>query len=111
LEIVLATDGGRLDGRVQDADRQEVANAKVVIVPEVRSRRDLYIAASSTNTGRFQMSNIPPGRYKIFAWKNAPEGAWLDPDFLAPHESRGTLLDIQSESAEFAELTLIAEPS
>jgi hypothetical protein len=110
LEIVLATDGGRLDGRVQDENRNDVLNAKVVIVPEVRSRRDLYLAASSTATGRFQLSNIPPGRYKIFAWRNAPEGAWLDPDFLAPHEDRGRILDIQSEAAEFAELTLIAEP-
>jgi hypothetical protein len=110
LEIVLATDGGRLDGRVQDENRNDVLNARVVIVPEVRARRDLYLAASSTATGRFQLSNIPPGRYKVFAWKNAPEGAWLDPDFLAPHESRGKLLEVQSEAAEFMDVTLITEP-
>jgi hypothetical protein len=109
LEIVLATDGGRLDGRVQDENRNDVVNAKVVIVPEARSRHDLYIAASSTGSGRFQTSNIPPGRYKIFAWRNAPEGSWLDPDFLAPYENRGKLLDIQSESTEFMDLILITD--
>jgi hypothetical protein len=109
LEIVLATDGGRLDGRVTDASRKDVGNARVVLVPEVRSRHDLYQAVSTTPTGRFQMASIPPGRYKLFAWKSAPEASWLDPDFIGLYEQKGTPLEVQSEAAEFTELMLIPE--
>ena len=109
MEIVLATDSGRLDGRVLDADRREVASARVVLVPDTRSRHDLYITATTTNTGRFQASVIPPGRYRAFAWNDVPGGAWLDPDFLAVHENRGTPVEIQSEASEYLELTLIPE--
>lgn len=102
LEIVLATDGGRLDGRVPDAQ-----NAKVVLAPEARGRRDLYITASLSSTGRFQISNIPPGRYKLFAWQNPAEGSWTDPDFLERYENRGTPVDIQSEGSEYVEIRVI----
>jgi hypothetical protein len=76
----------------------------VVLVPEARDRRDLYFTVSSSNTGRFQLTNIPPGRYKIFAWQNPAEGAWTDPDYLERYESRGTPVDIQSESSEYIEI-------
>jgi len=102
MEIVLATDGGRLDGR-----NLGVSNAVIVLVPEARSRRDLYLAASSSNTGRFQLTNIPPGRYKVFAWQNPADGVWTDPDYLERYESLGVPLDIQSESSEYIELRVI----
>ena len=102
MEIVLATDGGTLDGRLVGE-----SNAQVVLVPETRRRRDLYFAVSSSSTGRFQMNDIPPGRYKIFAWRNVETGAWMDPDFLERYESQGMPVDIQSESHEYAEIPAI----
>jgi hypothetical protein len=99
MEIVLATGGGNLNGRILDG-----TVSRVVLVPEVRHRLDLYVAVSSSNTGRFQFTNIPPGRYKIFAWQNPAEGVWTDPDYLQRYENSGTPVDIQSESAEYTEI-------
>jgi hypothetical protein len=99
MEIVLATDGGNLNGRILDA-----TVSRVVLVPEARHRRDLYFAVSSSDTGRFQFTNIPTGRYKIFAWNNPAEDAWTDPDYLERFESRGTPVDILSESSEYTEI-------
>ena len=105
MEIVLAVDGGRLDGRLLQGNI-----ARVVLVPEARDRRDLYAAVFSSNTGRFQLTDIPPGRYKIFAWQNPDDGAWTDPDFLERYESRGTPVEIRSESSEYAEIEVIPTP-
>lgn len=102
LEIVLATDGGRLDGRLLDG-----STARVVLVPEARNRRDRYQAVSSSNTARFQITNIPPGRYKVFAWQNPVEGAWTDPDYLERYESRGVPVEIRAEASEYVELQSI----
>jgi hypothetical protein len=106
LEIVLGTDTGRLDGRVLDANAQNVSGARVVLVPEARQRRDLYAVASSSMTGRFQM-DVPPGRYKVFAWDGPPEGAWNDPDFMKQYEKQGTSVDIGSEASEYLEIKVI----
>jgi hypothetical protein len=102
VEVVLATDGGRLDGRILEGN-----SARVVLVPEARGRRDLYFAVSPSSTGRFELTNIPPGRYKVFAWPNPAEGVWTDPDYLEHYESRGTPVDIQRESSEYVEIKVI----
>lgn len=102
VEIVFSTDGGRLDGRILEGNM-----ARVVLVPEARNRRDLYFAVSSSSTGRFELTNVPPGRYKIFAWQNPAEGVWTDPDYLEGYESRGTPVEIQRESSEYMEIKVI----
>jgi protocatechuate 3,4-dioxygenase beta subunit len=106
LNIVLGTDPGRVDGRVLNEKGQDASGARVVMVPAARHRRDLYIAGLSSSTGRFQM-DVPPGRYKVFAWEGPPEGAWTDPDFLSFYEERGVMVDVASEGSEFVEVKLI----
>jgi hypothetical protein len=102
LDIVLGLDSGGLDGRVLDEARE--SGARVVLVPEARHRRDLYFALVASSTGRFQLQGIPPGNYKVFAWKDAPNGSWYDPDFLQAYEDRGLPVQIAPGSAEYVEL-------
>jgi len=99
LEIVLAADGGGLNGRILEGKA-----SRVLIVPEQRHRQDLYFAVSASSTGRFQFANIPPGRYKVFAWQNPAEGAWTDPDYLERFESQGTAVEIPSDGSEYVEI-------
>jgi hypothetical protein len=106
IDIVLGIASGGLDGRVSDRNRADAALARVVLVPADRDRRDLYATAVTTNTGRFQLRNLAPGDYTLFAWQYAPDGAWTDPDFLEPHEKLGTPVRIEEGSAEFVELAL-----
>jgi len=106
LEIVLGTDIGRLDGRVRDDKGRDFGAARVVLVPEARHRRERYIVTSSSTTGRFQM-DVPPGRYKAFAWDSPPEGAWTDPDFLGRYENLGVAVEIAPEGSEFVDLKVI----
>jgi len=107
LDVLLALDSGGLDGRVLDEGRDTGGAARVVLVPEARHRRDLYIALTSSSTGRFQLQGIAPGNYKIFAWKDAPSGSWYDPDFLVAYENRGLPVEIEPGSAEYVELKRI----
>jgi len=109
LEIVLGTDYGSLDGRVLSANPQNAAAAWVVLVPESLQRRDLYVATLSTESGRFRMPDLRPGRYRAFAWKTPPDGAWMDPDFVNLYEKRGVAVEIAGGASEYVEVTAIAE--
>jgi hypothetical protein len=104
LDILLGLDSGGLDGRVLVDGRDSGGAARVVLVPEARHRRDLYFALTASSTGRFQLQGIPPGNYKVFAWKEVPDGSWYDPDFVHAYEDRGLPLQIAPGSAEYVEL-------
>jgi hypothetical protein len=104
IDILLSMDSGGLDGRVLEAGRDSGGAAQVVLVPEARHRHDLYFALMASATGRFQLQGIPPGSYKVFAWKDALSGSWYDPDFLNAYEERGLPVQIAPGSAEYVEL-------
>jgi hypothetical protein len=106
LEVVIALNGGFVDGVVNDRQRP-AASAVVVLVPSVRSRLDLYRVSSSGADGRFRMQGIPPGEYKAFAWEYVQDGAWYDSAFLSPRESSGKAVRISEGSN--AELSLTME--
>jgi hypothetical protein len=109
LEIVLGTDYGSLDGRVLSENAQNAAAARVVLIPASRQRKDLYVSTFSSESGRFRMPDLPPGRYRAFAWKNPPDGAWMDPDFVDLYEKRGVAVEIAGGASEYVELQAIAE--
>jgi hypothetical protein len=79
-----------------------------VLVPETekRDRSDLFKVASTDQYGRFNMQAITPGRYKIFAWLDAPIGAYFDPDFLQPYEAQAKPVSVEKNDYIQAEITL-----
>ena len=103
LDLTLALDSGGLDGRVTDAERGTEAS-RIVIVPDARNRSDRYLAVKASGSGRFQIQGIPPGKYKIFTWREVPSGAWFDPEFLRNYEDRAMAVEIQPGVSDFVEL-------
>jgi hypothetical protein len=91
VEIVLAHDGGQLDGMALGADEKPVAGATILLAPEsrLRSRADLFHQVESDQYGRFSITGIAPGEYKVFAWDDVEPGIWWDPEFLNKYESQG----------------------
>ena len=94
LEVVIATTPGALDGQVVKATPGPAADIPVVLLPDLRSRNELYRTTSTDSTGRFHIDLIPPGDYKVFSWEEVEGGAWYDPEFMTANESRGTAVHI-----------------
>jgi hypothetical protein len=57
--------------------------------------------------GRFDLKGIAPGDYKIFAWETVEPGAWQNPNFVRPYESRGTPIRIQEDKSHEIEVKSI----
>jgi Carboxypeptidase regulatory-like domain len=109
LQIVIAMNGGTLDGRALDDNGKPVPNARVVLVPVTsrRQRGDLYKSVSTGDSGNFQLSGIAPGDYKLFAWERVEEGAWQDANFLSLYEDRGKAIRIGEGGRVTAEARVI----
>jgi hypothetical protein len=110
LDLVFRAGGGRIIGAVTDVRSQPVSGAIVVLVPDrARFRNDLYRIASSGQNGGFRFPVLAPGDYRVFSWESIEANAWLDPEFLARFESRGTRVHVTESSDETINVQIIPE--
>jgi hypothetical protein len=109
LEIVIGGNAGTIAGTVLNDRQQALPGRTVVLVPDLRLRRrsDLYRVLSTNSTGHFQIQNVPPGDYKLFAFENVEQGAWQDPAFIGSYENAGTPIHIYEGSSESLQLQVI----
>jgi len=111
IEIVLAHDGGKVEGTVLSADEKAVAGATILLVPEsrLRSRTDLFHQGESDQYGRFSFTGIAPGEYKVFAWDDVEPGIWWDPEFLKKYESQGETVKVEAKGKVTTKVHLLKE--
>jgi len=109
LSIVLGSDGGSLAGLVMDRSKNAVANGTIALIPvnALQPRPDLYKKTSADESGRFQLREIAPGDYIVFAWDDVEESVWWDPEFVRRNEPLGKRIHISPNGRETVELTAI----
>ena len=108
VELTLSTGAGRMSGTVAK-DQQPSAGATVVLVPDAphRGQPRYYRQALTDSSGRFNISSITPGDYKLFAWEEIERGMYLDPDFIQPYEDSGKSVHVEEGSNLNLQLELI----
>jgi hypothetical protein len=111
LSIVVSTAGGQVTGGVKGENEALPQRATVVLVPSNRQRPDLYRSATTDQYGKFSISTIAPGEYKLFAWDDVEQDQWLDPDFIQLHENSGKSISIREVSKEAVDLQILKSQS
>ena len=91
LQILLASDGGRMNVAVVDAENHPFEAAQIVLAPDParRQRPDQYRTATSGEDGQATIRAIPPGDYKLFAFETIEPNAYLNKDYLGQYERLG----------------------
>jgi hypothetical protein len=111
LDILVSPNAGSMSGTVQNPNTgQPAPGAQVVLVPQEKERRDQQQWFRNTTTdqnGSYSLKSIPPGEYKAFAWEDIEFGAYTDPDFLKPFESKGEAVTIGESDRKSLTLTMI----
>ena len=110
LEIEVSATAGVVSGTVQNDQQQPSPGVAVVLIPQEPERREepqYYRTASTDDAGRFTLKNLIPGQYKVYAWPGIEAGAYMDPDFLRPVESRGEPVTVRDGGQETVQVKLI----
>jgi Carboxypeptidase regulatory-like domain len=109
LKIVFGTDGGSIQGTVQDRNGKPAPGLIVSLSPpeEYAGRRDLFKVTSTDPKGNFRFQGLAPGEYKVFAWEDADTNMVQVPEFRKPFESKAASITISANSKESVQLNAI----
>jgi len=110
IRISVKTDSGAVTGIVERSGKG-VPKATVILVPPATRRKNpqLFRVVTTDEEGRFSVSGVMPGVYRILSLKSLPPGdPWLNEPFLAPFLQRSQELRIDARSTVPMRLELIA---
>jgi hypothetical protein len=80
----------------------------VVVIPDrFRDRKELFKSVSADQDGRFTISTIAPGDYKVFAWESIEPFSWFDPEILRREEQAGKPIRFEESSRMRVDLRVI----
>ena len=100
LEVVISTNGGRVEGSVTDDKGAPSTGARVALVPDEahRKREELYKSGNIDQYGRFSFRGVTPGAYTIYAWESLDGDSFMDPDFLKAYADDGKTVRVSESS-------------
>jgi hypothetical protein len=115
LEIVVGSHGPAISGEVLSTNSLPGVGATVVLIPEPPNRnlRFRYVSRITDQNGKFSMSGISPGDYKLFSWDSAEESDdqygedWFDAEWLKPYESEGQAIHLEEGDQKSVSLKVI----
>jgi hypothetical protein len=111
LEITLSVRAPQVSGVVLKGDALPAVGATVVLVPDPphRDAQRKYETATTDQNGKFTMSGITPGDYKLFSWETTEDfdPDWSDPEWLKPYEPKGESIRLEEGDRKSMNLTVI----
>jgi len=108
LEIAVSSKSGQIHGTVTRERLESTPGIQVVLIPaKARDRIDLFKSVTTESNGRFAISGIPPGDYRVFAWEALEPYSYFDPDVLRRFEPEGKPIHVDESSEQTLDLTSI----
>jgi hypothetical protein len=109
IDVMLKSGSLSIAGAVVDASGKPASSATVVIVPASNRRQNpsLYRAVKIDGNAEFELNDLAPGEYKLFAWDTVPNTAYMNSAFLAKYESFGLSVNLVAGGNLTFDLTLI----
>ncbi len=109
ITVVIAISAGQITGTVQNEKLEPAPGAVVVLIPEGKRRElDRFFQTSSTDqNGNYTLKSIAPGEYRLFAFDTVEYGAYQDPEWLKPYESKGERLSVKEGEKQSMQLKLV----
>jgi len=114
LLVIAARDGASLHGQVLDSRGEPVADAIAVVAPDTLSPQAWPRQVRSQvadQSGHFEFDSLPPGKYRLLAFRGLVTGQAENPDFLRPHLSRAVEVTLEPRQSLQQAIRIEPDPS
>jgi len=106
IEIVVSPKFATVTGTVLSTTQQPLAGVTVVAIPVIGTRGN-YTSATSDAQGRFRVTGLWPADYRILAFEDIENFAWVNRDFMRPYENQGRQVHVEEGGAETVQVIAI----
>jgi len=107
LDVVLGIQGGQVLGRAVTADPKVVASgATIALIPDPPAGRvQAYQTTQADEYGNFLLQGLPPGKYLLVGWLDAPPCEVYNPNDFAACQAQGASVTIAEGEERSAQVT------
>jgi len=111
LELVYRYGPGEIDGQLDAAENRSGSSgtaAQIAVIPDELNADGSGARYSGTDTkGTFSVNNLPPGRYRAYAFEDVNVSSLQNPDLLKQLESKSPLFEVKENEKKQVQLPLI----
>lgn len=100
IEIVVADDGGSIEGDLVNANGEAVHGGILAM------RDGKTSMAGSDQGGHFKLQNLAPGDYRIYAWDDPSQVPYADTEWMRRYAGSGSDVTVSSGQSSQVKLTL-----
>lgn len=105
LKVELGEGSGEVSGTVRNASGEPVAGV-VILIPE--DGAPALRSPSITSRG-FAFPDVPPGRYRAYAWRAQMQPEYEDPDYVRKYSDHGRDVSVDAGGKATVDVELIEE--
>jgi hypothetical protein len=105
IEVIWGLATGTISGTVTNGRLEPASDVTVVAL----SARGSYYATSGPD-GRFRITGVPPGDFRLFAWEAIKLYSWQDPDIMRRDASKSIAVHLDDGGTASVNLTSIPPP-
>jgi hypothetical protein len=108
LDVTLSMNGGAIEGTVTD-DGKPATGSNVIILADPLRPGQMYLNRTTTTDqdGKFTLTGLAPGGYKLYAFAEAQPEIVADLDQIKPYEGKATSARVTEGSSGQVELRVI----
>jgi hypothetical protein len=109
LKIRIGRDGATVQGIVDRDDEKPAPRAWVALIPDPARPESASRLKSATATegGRFILTGVAPGEYRLYAFEQPQPGSLVNLEFYTPLESKSVMLTVKEGERKQADLTVL----
>jgi hypothetical protein len=88
-----------------DADGNPLPLPTITLIPADGKSR--LMKTSADDKGGFQLANLRPGKYTVYAWEEVDDDLWQDPEFRKKYDGHSTEVAIGPRETRSVQLSII----